>query len=338
MNTKEFKVDDRIQFTTGETIQGRVVVVRDYEPSLGVIWDGYTKVTWYISSSDVFEKVEEDIKVGDRVEYVGGEYSDGVDIGEKGTVVVVEKPEPSFGVRWDKFGNIRHNLYGNCDSHHGVWVSKKHIRKIEENESIAEEIVSDFERMVQRVNCIENEDKNQVLSPKEMLKAGMVVEMANGEFGLFDGERIIYHDGFDEINALDDELRDIYIDSEIKLYADYDEFSIVAMYKPTCGYTLQNLDRRVDKFEVVWKKEGFVRKVKKEFGKDELVVLEDLCDSGFLYIARDEDGELCAYKSEPTKNSCCWAGDNTYYLTYVSKLFQCVAWEDEEPVKISDFI
>ena len=365
MNTREFKIGDRIQFTAGEVIEGTVVRVRDYEPSLGVIWDGYTKITWYISSSGVFNKVdddicdedkhlvtdiinnvkaindglpsveevmsawkkaikeledegelklkvEEDIEVGDRVEYIGG-CSDGfLNVREQGVVVVVEKPEPSFGVRWDNYYEYKNDLYGNCDDCYGLWVSKEHIRKIKD-----------------KLEDLENDDKKPVLSPKELLKAGMVVENVEGEFGLFDGEYVIYNDGFDEAKCLNDNLEDT---------EDNEEFSIVSIYKPTCGYTLQNLDRRVNKFDVVWKKEGFVRKVKKEFSKDELVILEDLYDFGFLYIARDEDGELCAYKSELIKNSCCWAGDSTYYLTYASKLFRCISWEDEKPVKIADFI
>lgn len=371
MNTREFKIGDRIQFTAGEVIEGTVVRVRDYEPSLGVIWDGYTKITWYISSSGVFNKVdedkslvtdivntakaindgllsveevmsawkkaikeledegelklkvEEDIKIGDRVEYVGGEYSDGVDIGERGTLVVVAKPEPSFGVRWDKFGNIRHNLYGNCDSHHGVWVSKEHIRKIEDTKDL------------------ENEYKKPVLSPKEMLKAGMVVEMADGDFGLFDGERILYHDGFDEIAGLDDDLQDIYVSHKMDVYDTSDEFSIVAIYQPTCGYTLQTLNIKVGKFKVIWKKEGFVRKVKKEFSKDELVILKRLCDDGYEYIARNKDGNMRALCSEGLeKLEVCWWCGFGYgkNLEYMEDLFRCISWEDKEPTRILDFI
>lgn len=364
MDTKEFKIGDRIQFTAGDVIEGTVVQVRDYEPSLGVIWDGYTKITWYISSSGVFNKVdndisdedkdlvtdiinnvkaindglpsteeivsawkkvvkdleeegelrpkvEEDVKVGDRVKYIVNSASD-VEFGEEGVVVTIDSVGiADMGVRFDKFNNKRHSLSGMCEKGHGYWVYKEHIKKIEDTKDL------------------ENDNKKPVLSPKELLKAGMVVENVKGEFGLFDGEYVIYNDGFDEAKCLNDNLEDT---------EDNEEFSIVSIYKPTCGYTLQNLDRRVNKFDVIWKKEGFVRKVKKEFSKDELVILEDLYDFGFLYIARDEDGELCAYKSELIKNSCCWAGDSTYYLTYASKLFQCISWEDEKPVKIADFI
>lgn len=363
MDTKEFKIGDRIQFTAGDAIEGTVVQVRDYEPSLGVIWDGYTKITWYISSSGVFNKVdndisdedkdlvtdiinnvkvindglpsteeivsawkkvvkdleeegelrpkvEEDVKVGDRVKYIVNSASD-VEFGEEGVVVTIDSVGiADMGVRFDKFNNKRHSLSGMCEKGHGYWVYKKHIKKIEDED-------------------LESDDKKPVLSPKEMLKAGMVVKNAEGDSGLFDGEYIIYNDGFDEVKYLNDNLESM---------EGNDNLSIVAIYKPISGYTLQILSTEIDKFEIVWRKEEFKKEIKKEFSKDELVILEDLCDSGFLYIARDEDGELCSYKSEPIKNSCCWAGDSIYYLTYVSKLFQCVAWEDEEPVKISDFI
>lgn len=377
MDTKEFKIGDRIQFTAGDVIEGTVVQVRDYEPSLGVIWDGYTKITWYISSSGVFNKVdddicdedkhlvtdiinnvkaindglpsveevmsawkkaikeledegelklkvEEDIEVGDRVEYIGG-CSDGfLNVGEQGVVVVVEKPEPLFGVRWDNYYEYKNDLYGNCDDCYGLWVSKEHIRKIKD-----------------KLEDLENDDKKPVLSPKEMLKAGMVVEMADGDFGLFDGERILYHDGFDEITGLDDDLQDIYVSHKMDVYDTSDKFSIVAIYQPTCGYTLQTLNIKVGKFEVIWKKEGFVRKFKKEFSKDELIILENIHHDGYEYIARNKDGETMLFVSDKIKKLVtCWSSECGVGvgLKYVEGLFQCISWEDEEPVKISDFI
>lgn len=439
MNTKEFKVGDRVQRTAREILKGMVLQIKDYkgtvvqvrdcEPSLGVIWDGYTKIYWYITSSGIFQKIDDDIsdedkdlvtniinnvntmnsglvsveeitsawkkvvkelesegelklrfncawknvveeledegelrledddiKVGDRVRCVCSDDFGILEAGKEGTVIIIEKPEPSIGVRWDNYHEEKHDLYGNCEDGYGFWISKNHIKKIEnsdesgelkidviEDKSIAEEIVDDFERMVQRISYTKTEDvnKNQVLSPKEMLKAGMVVEMADGDFGLFDGERILYHDGFDEIAGLDDDLQDIYVSHKMDVYDTSDEFSIVAIYQPTCGYTLQTLNIKVGKFKVIWKKEGFVRKVKKEFSKDELVILKRLCDDGYEYIARNKDGNMCALCSEGLeKLEVCWWCGFGYgkNLEYMEDLFRCISWEDKEPTRILDFI
>lgn len=294
-----------------------------------------------------FLTVEEVIKVGDRVRCVHSDNFSVLVAGEQGTVVVIEKPEPAIGVEWDDYHEEKCDLFGNCEDGYGFWVSKNSVKKIEnsdesgelkidtvEDKSIAEEIVDDFERMVQRVSYTKTEDvnKNQVLSPKEMLKAGMVVEMGDGDFGLFDGERIIYKDGFDEFKGLDNELQDI---------CGGDEFSIVTIYKPTCGYTLQNLDRRVDKFEVVWKKEGFKRKIKKEFSKDELEILDNINNDGYEYIARNKNGEVVVFSNDViAKLECSWYSkyDSGIKIKYVEGLFKCVSWEDEEPTRILDFI
>lgn len=495
MNTKEFKVGDRIEFMAGEPSRGTVVQIRDYEPSLCVCWDEYVGKYWYITSSGVFQKIDDDIsdedkdlvtniinnvntmngglvsveeitsawrkaikdlesegelklkddgiKVGDRVECMHSDNFGILEAGEEGTVIIIEKPEPTIGVRWDNYHEEKHDLYGNCEDGYGFWISENAIKKIENSDesgelkidavkdkSIAEEIVDDFERMVQRLNCVEMTDengnkigeiipligdnfgkggfeevvevgdrveyihncsnnielgergvvvfidsiggadigvrfdkfdknrgsllgncekgygrwvfkghikkiedtnKNQVLSPKEMLKAGMVVEMADGDFGLFDGEYIIYHDGFDEIEAFSDDLQD----------PSSDEFSIVTIYKATCGYTLQNLDRRIDKFEVVWKKEGFKREVKKEFSKDELEILDNINNDGYEYIARNKNGEVVVFSNDViAKLECSWYSkyDSGIKIKYVEGLFKCISWEDEEPTRILDFI
>lgn len=355
MNTKEFKVGDRVQRTAREILKGMVLQIKDYkgtvvqvrdcEPSLGVIWDGYTKITWYISSSGVFEKVEEDIsdkdknlvtgiinsmpneeesefKIGDRVRCVELNHIS-VKNNEEGVILTINNSTNCVGVRWDFFSNRKHDLIGACENGHGWFMYFDEIKKIEDSEEL------------------EGDIKKPVLSPKEMLKAGMVVEMADGDFGLFDGERILYHDGFDEIAGLDDDLQDIYVSHKMDVYDTSDEFSIVAIYQPTCGYTLQTLNIKVGKFEVIWKKEGFVRKFKKEFSKDELIILENIHHDGYEYIARNKDGGTMLFVSDKIKKLVtCWSSEcgADVGLEYVEGLFQCISWEDEEPVKISDFI
>lgn len=293
-----------------------------------------------------FLTVEEVIKVGDRVRCVHSDNFSVLVAGEQGTVVVIEKPEPAIGVKWDDYHEEKCDLFGNCEDGYGFWVSKNSVKKIEnsgesgelkidtvEDKSIAEEIVDDFERMVQRISYTKTEDvnKNQVLSPKEILKAGMVVEIANGDIGLFDGKRIVCLDDFYDLDDFNDDLQEVEGD---------EEFLIIAIYKPNCPYNLKNINKRVDKFEVVWKKEGFKRDVKKEFSKDELTILENLYLDGHKYLARDECGSLWAYSDIPEKEVSSWSCHfcDNMFLGYVSKLFKYISWEDEKPTKISDYI
>lgn len=63
---------------------------------------------------------------------------------------------------------------------------------------------------------------------------------------------------------------------------------------------------------------------------------------GKSYIARDKDGSLCAYSSEPYKNKYNeWTNDESgYQVLYESAedLFQFINWEDEKAWLIDDLL
>ena len=60
---------------------------------------------------------------------------------------------------------------------------------------------------------------------------------------------------------------------------------------------------------------------------------------GYKYIARDEDGELCTFQSEPKKLNIAWGCCDAYIeLPLFKKLFQFIQWEDEEPTSIKEVL
>lgn len=62
-----------------------------------------------------------------------------------------------------------------------------------------------------------------------------------------------------------------------------------------------------------------------------LIVLEDLADAGFLYIARDENGALFAYEEMPIRGKTTWQSA-AQSAPIPEPVFQGhVSWEDAEP-------
>lgn len=66
-------------------------------------------------------------------------------------------------------------------------------------------------------------------------------------------------------------------------------------------------------------------------------------DKKYKWLARDKDGQLCAFVSEPSKNKVKSHWNNTSGFGW-SKIkeederFSFVKWEDEHGVKISDIV
>ena len=69
-------------------------------------------------------------------------------------------------------------------------------------------------------------------------------------------------------------------------------------------------------------------------------MLEGLKKLGFEYIARDEDGEICAFEDEPIRTDDYgyneWLGENANFLD--KDLFEFVSSESEEPTLIEDLL
>lgn len=75
--------------------------------------------------------------------------------------------------------------------------------------------------------------------------------------------------------------------------------------------------------------------------KYEYFKLKERYKNGYRWIARNKDGELCVYKSEPIKLNFSWRvvsmidGDTAFGYDF---LFPYIKWEDEKPTLIADLI
>jgi len=73
-----------------------------------------------------------------------------------------------------------------------------------------------------------------------------------------------------------------------------------------------------------------------EPGAMHLLLLEDLAELGFQYLARDENGILFAYKKQPLKGENIWTKNEGEVLPIREPVFrQDVLWEDAEPSSVS---
>ena len=70
---------------------------------------------------------------------------------------------------------------------------------------------------------------------------------------------------------------------------------------------------------------------------DERVILRNLKGR---WLARDRNGQLYCYTTEPTKEDLSWitCDDHYIYCEAFNHLFQMVQWEDNEPTLIADLL
>ena len=79
---------------------------------------------------------------------------------------------------------------------------------------------------------------------------------------------------------------------------------------------------------------------KKQFTDDELCILRNI-DKKYKWIAKDESGSLCIFDKKPKKSEEMW--DNVTYSDFIelgcfNNLFNSIHWEDEEPIRIDDYV
>ena len=79
---------------------------------------------------------------------------------------------------------------------------------------------------------------------------------------------------------------------------------------------------------------------KKKFSDDELCILRNI-DKKYKWIARDESGSLCIFDEKPKKSEEMW--DNVTHSDFIelncyNSLFNSIQWEDEEPIRIDDYV
>ena len=79
---------------------------------------------------------------------------------------------------------------------------------------------------------------------------------------------------------------------------------------------------------------------KKKFTDDELCVLKNI-DKKYKWIARDKSGSLCIFDEKPNKSGEMW--NNVIHSSFIelgcfNNLFNSINWEDEEPIRIDDYV
>lgn len=68
-------------------------------------------------------------------------------------------------------------------------------------------------------------------------------------------------------------------------------------------------------------------------------VLSKVYESGYRYLAMDEDGEIFLYKNKPVKGECTWIGDYSIgCICFYKVISPLVSWEDEEPFDIGKYL
>ena len=151
---------------------------------------------------------------------------------------------------------------------------------------------------------------------KSDLKYGNVVETR-------EGIKYLYHcNNSVKFLNLDDDgflwIRDF--DENLKRIDDLNEFDIMKVYK---DYTCK---------ELLWE-----RKEKPQLTEDEKVILRNV-PKHYEWIARNVDGHLYIYASEPEKGITIWKKACGLSMASFDHLFKFIKWEDEEPYLIEDLL
>lgn len=78
---------------------------------------------------------------------------------------------------------------------------------------------------------------------------------------------------------------------------------------------------------------------KKKFSQETLNFFKCI-DKKFEWIAKDKDGEVCIYINKPKKEDVSWDNFSLYKPLDIIKdsLFDEILWEDEEPIRIDDYV
>lgn len=111
---------------------------------------------------------------------------------------------------------------------------------------------------------------------------------------------------------------------------------------PKCMFGITALGKGRDSCSIaamLWLLSEYREPIK--LSKLEYDILKYLSDNTrHMYIARNKDGNLFLYDTEPVKNKVndWWSGRNIHGMLAFNKLFQFVKWEDEKPTSIKDVL
>ena len=74
------------------------------------------------------------------------------------------------------------------------------------------------------------------------------------------------------------------------------------------------------------------------FTEDEKVILRNLSEES-NWVARDEHGNLLAFRLKPHKGKSLWIGRGFYYsLKTFEHIFKSIKWSDEEPCEFRKYL
>ena len=149
---------------------------------------------------------------------------------------------------------------------------------------------------------------------KSDLEYGNVVETRSGDKYLF-----TFHDEEDIFVDLTGD--GYYYFESLYFNTNYKNSAIVIM-KVYKDYTLT---------ELLWE-----RKEEPKLTEDEKVILRNV-PKDYKWIARDKNGCLYAYTSNPKKEIIMWESDGLPMIPF-AHLFNFIKWEDEEPYSIEELL
>lgn len=162
---------------------------------------------------------------------------------------------------------------------------------------------------------------------RNLLKVGRVVETRDGNRGFVLGDKLIYSDGWYNLDIFNSDLT----------CENTEDGDIMRVYDcpviDRCSWHFASA--REDLLQLVWERKEF------KVSEDEKAILKNI-DGRLKYISRDSDGFLFLYSTKPKKGSLhdSWCAEYAIISGFsaYNHLFQFVTWEDEQPVLIEDLL
>ena len=162
---------------------------------------------------------------------------------------------------------------------------------------------------------------------KDMLTIGRIAKLRNGKMYIMTGRQLLSNDSWVDSLIYDNELLS---DGE-------DTFDVMAIYDLASngqfGFNLTTCNLKY--LRLVWE-----RYTLPKLNYDELVILKAFVfDGRYTHIARDEDGKVCLYKSNPFRYIHAWwnNGGSEGTIILPTSQFKTITWENGSHV-IKDLV
>ena len=167
---------------------------------------------------------------------------------------------------------------------------------------------------------------------KSNLKNFMIVELRDGKRFVVVDDALIHYAYYDLLSSYANNLKNL-------SGSEYDIIRVYEHYNHVANTNFSSLECMLDAekyYTLLWERKELPKL--NEYEEDMLTVLYD---AGFMYIARDEDGKLYAYKEAPIvkfSTDTNWRGGYAYNRIPTKKLFTFVKWGDYEPYSIKELL